>query len=275
MGLRLLRQMKGDSQMSENQEKLNEQLFNVIANDKDSDEARFKKVKYLVRLGADVNARFYGKSVLSKAMEQNVGIEVQKFLREKGAKECVISKEEADRLGKELFSKNGDLMEIDKLLKKGANVDVWDDEGNTLLIDAVLKEDEKEILFWVEKGANINARGNGGLTPLMASMWCIGGDNINIAKLLMDLNADIELKDKYGQTALMHAVVSENVKAVEVLLEKGADIYQKNKIGETILYKAKSSSGSEKIVKLLVEKEKNGKNENKYGYGFLGNPKVK
>ena len=37
--------------MSTNQEKLNEQLYNVIANSKDSDEARLKKLKYLVRLG--------------------------------------------------------------------------------------------------------------------------------------------------------------------------------------------------------------------------------
>ena len=81
--------------MSTNQEKLNEQLFNVIANDKDSDEAKLKKLKYLVRLGADVNARLYGKSLLSKAIEQNVGIEVQDFLREKGAIKWVISKEEA------------------------------------------------------------------------------------------------------------------------------------------------------------------------------------
>ena len=43
--------------MSTNQEKLNEQLFNVIADEKVSDEARLKKVKYLVYLGADVNAK--------------------------------------------------------------------------------------------------------------------------------------------------------------------------------------------------------------------------
>ena len=37
--------------MSTNQEKLNEQLLNVIQNDKDDVEAKLKKVKYLVRLG--------------------------------------------------------------------------------------------------------------------------------------------------------------------------------------------------------------------------------
>ena len=121
--------------MSETHEKLNEQLFNVIANDKDSDEVRLKKVKYLVYLGADVNARLYGKSVLSKAIEQNVGIEVQDFLREKGANEWVISKEEAENFtlstDKKVcivsqttfnYNKFQDLVEI--VSKKGYNISV-------------------------------------------------------------------------------------------------------------------------------------------------------
>ena len=45
--------------MSNNQDKLNEQLFNVIKNDEVGCEARLKKVKYLVYLGADVNAKLY------------------------------------------------------------------------------------------------------------------------------------------------------------------------------------------------------------------------
>ena len=108
--------------MSTNQEKLNEQLFNVIADEKASDEAKLKKVKYLVRLGADVNAKLYGKSVLSKAIEQNVGIEVQDFLREKGAEESVISKEEALEVSQGFWKDKGDLKSLDEikqLLKKG------------------------------------------------------------------------------------------------------------------------------------------------------------
>ena len=52
--------------MSDNQKKLNEQLLNVVLSDKDSDEAKLKKVKYLIRLGADVNAKDCVSSVLVK-----------------------------------------------------------------------------------------------------------------------------------------------------------------------------------------------------------------
>ena len=82
--------------MSENQEKLNEQLFNVLADEKASDEARLKKLKYLVRLGADVNARLYGKSVLSKAFEKGVGAEVVEFL-EKYQKKVSSQKTKGDK----------------------------------------------------------------------------------------------------------------------------------------------------------------------------------
>ena len=60
--------------MSDNQKKLNEQLFNVVLSDKDSVEVKLKKVKYLVRLGANVNKKVNGKSLL-------------RFAREKGHKE--------------------------------------------------------------------------------------------------------------------------------------------------------------------------------------------
>ena len=165
MGLRLLRQMKEDSQMSETQEKLNEQLFNVIANDKDSDEARLKKVKYLVRLGADVNARLYGKSLLSKAIEQNAGVEVIEFLREKGANEWVISKKEAKKLSKGFWNDEGDfksLEEIKELLKKGADVNAKNGYGWTAISRAGHEGLLEVAKCLFENGADVNEKDNDG-----------------------------------------------------------------------------------------------------------------
>ena len=101
--------------MSDNQEKLNEQLFNVVADEKVSDEAKLKKLKHLVRLGADVNAKLYGKSVLSKAIEQKAGAQVQKFLREKGANEWVISKEEAKKLSQGFWDYRSNLKSLEEV----------------------------------------------------------------------------------------------------------------------------------------------------------------
>ena len=70
--------------MSANQEKLNEQLLNVVLSDKDSDEAKLKKVKYLVYLGADVNVKNnLGDTALTVAA-YNGHLEVVKYLAELG-----------------------------------------------------------------------------------------------------------------------------------------------------------------------------------------------
>ena len=70
--------------MSETQEKLNKQLFNVIVNENVSDEARLKKLKYLLYLGADLEARNYGCTVLIVAAQKGQ-IGVVKYLAENGA----------------------------------------------------------------------------------------------------------------------------------------------------------------------------------------------
>ena len=46
--------------MSDNQKRLNEQLVKVVLSKNNSDEVKLKRVKYLVRLGADVNYQIYG-----------------------------------------------------------------------------------------------------------------------------------------------------------------------------------------------------------------------
>ena len=110
--------------MSNNQEKLNEQLYNVIANSKDNDEGKLKKVKYLVYLGADVNAMFFGKRMLFWAKETG-DEEMVEFLKENGAKEFEIAKEEADRLAEGFWDKNGKIKsaeEVKGLVIKGANL---------------------------------------------------------------------------------------------------------------------------------------------------------
>ena len=241
--------------MSDNQEKLNEQLFNVVANSKDSLEARLKKVKYLVRLGADVNARLYGRSVLSKAMEQNVGIEVQNFLREKGANEWVISKEEAKKLSKGFWDDKGgfkSLEEIKELLKKGADLEAKDGGGRTALIIAAdwVKLDVVKCL--AEHGADLDVKDGVGRTALTkAVIW----GQLDVIKCLVELGADLEAKDGNGRTALMMAARFGYIKGVKYLVECGADFEAKDKDGRTALDNAKDWKRAD-CVKFLEEYQK-------------------
>ena len=241
--------------MSENQEKLNEQLFNVVADEKVSDEARLKKVKYLVRLGADVNAKLYGKSVLSKAIEQNAGVEVQNFLREKGAVEWVISKEEALELGRAFWNDEGDLKsleEIKELLKKGADLEAKDGDGDTALVGAATRGQLDVVKCLVELGADLEAKDGDGRTALMmAASW----GELDVVKFLVEHGADVNAKGEGGRTALMYVASNGCWEVVEYLVVNGADLEAKNKFGRTALMIAKNCKRDD-CVEFLEEYQK-------------------
>ena len=238
--------------MSENKEKLNEQLFNVVADEKASDEARLKKVKYLVRLGADVNARLYGKSVLTKAMEQNVGIEVQDFLREKGAIKWVISKEEALEVSQGFWDDKGDLKsleEIKELLKKGADCEAKDRYGETALIEAVRKGKLEVVKYFAQNGADLDAKDGAGRIALMMAANC---GELDVVKCLEEHGVDIHQKDVCGDTALMKAAFWGKLDVVKYLVEHGADLEEKDGDGRTALMEAAYNNHLE-VVKYLAE----------------------
>ena len=241
--------------MSDNQEKLNEQLFNVIADEKASDEARLKKVKYLVRLGADVNARLYGKSVLSKAIEQNVGVEVQNFLREKGAEEWVISKEEALEVSQGFWDENGKIKsmeEIKELLKKGADLEAKDEDEQTALMKAARDGNLDMVKYLAECGADVEAKDVWESTALIRAAM---SGQLGAVKCLVELGADLEAKNKDGETALMRSVIWKQLDVVKYLVELGADLEAKDKDGRTVLDIAKDWKRYD-CLKFLEEAQK-------------------
>ena len=81
-------------------------IIEVLRRDKPEDK-KTSKVEWLARLGGDVNAKIYGKSLLNHAIKRKED-KVTKVLQEKGAKEWVIFAKEAESLGKKL------LVEVEK-----------------------------------------------------------------------------------------------------------------------------------------------------------------
>jgi ankyrin repeat protein len=60
-----------------------------------------------------------------------------------------------------------------------------------------------------------------------------------MVKALIDKGADVNAKDKDGQTALMLAAGGGYTEIVKALIEKGADVNAKNNTGDTALSLAK------------------------------------
>ena len=166
--------------------------------------------------------------------------------------------------------KNGKKEEVEGLISKGADVNSKNKNNLTPLQVAILKNNVEMVEFLVDHGANINEKDpDRGGTPLdLASnlhreeiinflksneaMTCdelkifslfeaAQNGNIETLKKLISRGADINRKDRLGNTALHYAVVSDNFEIVKYLIEAGASILIRDRKGRTPDWYVKSS----------------------------------
>ena len=89
----------------------------------------------------------------------------------------------------------------------------------------------------IKAGADVNARGNMGMTPLNLA---VKRDRTDCVQDLLQAKADINARDKYGNTPLYEAVIQRNTDMLTLLLEHGADANIRDKYGQTLLQMAES-----------------------------------
>ena len=95
-----------------------------------------------------------------------------------------------------------------------------DDNGNTGLIIAILRSDPSWTGFLLNKGADPNAPGAAGDTPLIATAR-VGFEQG--AEWLLSLGAKVDGDNKMGETPLIVAVQQRDRQLVKLLLDHGAD----------------------------------------------------
>ena len=84
------------------------------------------------------------------------------------------------------------------LLEKGANTELRDKEGRTVLHRACEKKERGmiKIIHWlVQAGADVNALSSNGVTP---TMFAAKKGNVETLKILLKAGADIDIVSKYG-----------------------------------------------------------------------------
>jgi len=166
-----------------------------------------------------------------------------------------------DRLGRTPLAcavRNWRLDLVKLLLEKGADIDgacrpSSPYAGNTPLLAAMNHTDGKLLeigKFLLEKGANVNAKDDNGVTPLHKVMV-----RTEIVQLLLEKGADVNAKDKWGRTPLhcMQPRYSRaKAEAVRLVLEKGAQVNPVDEQGRTPLHYA-AEAYSPEIVELLTK----------------------
>lgn len=142
---------------------------------------------------------------------------------------------------------------VSALIKAGANIHTKDKYNKTVLHKACQDRDDEVIMKLIKLGADVNAKDIKGNTPLMfLSSFFDGSDEKfkMLAKALLKAGADINAQNNNGHTPLMHACDARETR-IKILLDLGANMFIKDKQGHTVKYFARH----ERVTKLLENYE--------------------
>ncbi|WP_300711419.1 ankyrin repeat domain-containing protein [uncultured Brachyspira sp.] len=208
----------------------------------------YRYIKSLINSGANINAKDgYGLSALHIAIKngsidsinillQNDDIDLESALPEGYFTHLNDNSEDAVYIGKAtpliyaIFKSNGDSKIVDMLIKKGADINAYDEEGWTSFLYAAAFGDSSTLRNILHGNRElINSKTKNNATPLhMAVVY----DNLeNIKYLVSRLKVDIDEKDDDGWTALYYAAANNKIEAYNLLLSLGADENIRNKDG--------------------------------------------
>lgn len=145
------------------------------------------------------------------------------------------------------ISRNGSLEQIEKLYSKSPEViNIKNERGHTPLILACYNGNVSVAKFLIARVHDVNDTSDDG-SALMAAT--VKGQT-ELVKLLLEKNADPNLTDANGTTALHYAVMFEQEQIIKSLLNYGAKANIKNGSNQTALEIAKIKN-NQKILEIL------------------------
>lgn len=119
---------------------------------------------------------------------------------------------------------------------------------------AIAKPTPPTLRKLVKAGAELEARGSSGSTPLHLAAWT---GSVDAARELVLCGANVEARSKTGRTPLMFAARQGGTEMIETLVELGADVNSTDERGRSALHFAAQSSQGESIRKLVKHGARN------------------
>ena len=156
-----------------------------------------------------------------------------------------------------LFDKLIELIEsnnITKMNKYIGDIDIQNDDGETLLMIALRKDSSPEMIqILLNKGADVNFENKAGVTPLIIALSIKYSGKI--IRAILDKDADVNVQRDDGKTPLIIALSNEySSDIIKMLLNNGADVNVQRDDGETPLMIAFVNKYSDEIIQDILDK---------------------
>lgn len=205
-----------------------------------SESGNLKGMREDIAAGAEINFRTYNAQTAMTNAARNGQLDAVKFLVEQGGDANFTDGYGSTPLMMASRSGNMDLMRY-LLEELHSDINHRDQSGRSPLYCAVLDNHPNMVRYYLEHGADVHARDCEKKTTLML---CFGmsfapaDDAVTLAKILIQHGINIDAQDKMGRTALFYAIDKGNDKGMEFLLNCGASINIRDKKGNSPLLHA-------------------------------------
>lgn len=211
----------------------------------------------LLSEGADINqiGCFWKMTPLQVVLFENISPQITKtvvpWLLEHGAATALEYKDpDFERTALHYAAMKGHITAITDLIKKGANKNATDGEGNTALHLAALFNQPASVRALLSNDADINAQQRTETIPLdkdplpkpIHSAAFKGNDRA--IEVFLEFKQDINTPDALGATPLHYAAMQMNTVTATMLISRGAKKDIKDKFGKTPLGYASASVAS-------------------------------
>ncbi|XP_068219711.1 uncharacterized protein [Palaemon carinicauda] len=193
-----------------------------------------KVVELLVKKGAYINAQDKNGSTPLHEAAKGFHTAIVKVLIDNKADSSKLNKKKQtflNLIGQQLMPtvESGDSEVLQQWLEWGASPDTKGNLHWSILHHACARGQLNIASLLIERGADVNIEDSNKTTPLHTA--CFHGHS-RIASLLIDSNANINAQDQRGNTPLHSAVSGGHAELINVLLERNCDTTIPNKEGQ-------------------------------------------
>ncbi len=242
-----------------------------------AEDGNFRLLKKLITEGADVNTKNENNETvlmisISNLLRRNdtPNIEIVKYLINAGASvQPPATYMEGPLVLASKIKYGAPVVYI--LLSAGADVNQMPDHGNTPLMSAAFKHNNNTVKLLLEHHAAVNAKTNTKQETALhkAVFFDDRPGAIETIKILIAAGADVNARDKNGDTPLIEVARTGNIQTLQILIDAGAHVNQMNNNGHTALTILSPNLSNISKMELLINAGANVNQQDKNGYTLL------